>query len=540
MKSPAMGEALKPLHRLEKAARKAHAEALAEHARDLDLSSSRSKRLATRRERRSRRLPASLPDICRTRSPKARRYVVNDTTYEALGEIMADNPNGVLAFRDELVSLLKGLDREEQSRRGIFPDRVERNSSYTFDRIIRGKTQIEGPASRCSDRRTGPARGIRAARGFGGAGDDGLIQRFGHRLAGPKRRLERMRPLTEHGRAGGRMATFDRLDGSTRKPSGRARPNRAVAVPALDDAQGKLAVTSRTRKTHPRGRNCAGAGKPSRQISQARSGARAHQPPCRWRSGANRRKRRSRALWRSRNTSKRTRAAPTAPDRERGRDGETGPGSHPQGRPSRRLRGERHSAQGMVRADRKRGNQGRARTARRLRLDCAGEDGNPGQAAHHVRDQSEGAPMTRYLAPLKASSPKTPLPDKLTKLTKGLLSVLSVTRIGVSLDEGHRGTGGPRRSRSARLSRRLGAAQSSNAAARVGRLLAAHPRRRRTLPRRLRKRSGQSGWTPGELFDPGDGLVWRLAGEHVRAIGADRAWSSDRSIVLRLQTRGFR
>ena len=33
---------------------------------------------------------------------------------------------------------------------------------------------------------------------------------------------------------------------------------------------------------------------------------------------------------------------------------------------------------------------------------------------------------------------------------------------------------------------------------------------------------------------------WGLAREHVRAIGADRAWLSDHSIVLRLQTRGFR
>jgi len=36
-----------------------------------------------------------------------RRYVTNDTTYEKLGEILAQNPNGVLAHRDELVSLLK-------------------------------------------------------------------------------------------------------------------------------------------------------------------------------------------------------------------------------------------------------------------------------------------------------------------------------------------------------------------------------------------------------------------------------------------------
>jgi hypothetical protein len=55
--------------------------------------------------------------------PKAPRYVVNDATYEALGVILADNPNGTLAFRDELVSLLKTLDREEHiAARGFLPD----------------------------------------------------------------------------------------------------------------------------------------------------------------------------------------------------------------------------------------------------------------------------------------------------------------------------------------------------------------------------------------------------------------------------------
>jgi hypothetical protein len=74
----------------------------------------------------------------------ARRYVVNDATYEALGVILADNPNGTLAFRDELVSLLKYLDREEQvSARGFFLTARNGTSGYTFDRIIRGKTHIE-------------------------------------------------------------------------------------------------------------------------------------------------------------------------------------------------------------------------------------------------------------------------------------------------------------------------------------------------------------------------------------------------------------
>jgi hypothetical protein len=50
----------------------------------------------------------------------AQRYMVNDTTYEALGEILA-HPNGVPAFRDELVSLLKYLDNENNaSARGFF------------------------------------------------------------------------------------------------------------------------------------------------------------------------------------------------------------------------------------------------------------------------------------------------------------------------------------------------------------------------------------------------------------------------------------
>src|ERR1700681_1474629 len=76
--------------------------------------------------------------------PKARRYVVNDATYEALGVILADNPNGTLAFRDELVSLLKTLDREEYvAARGVFLTAWNGTSGYTFDRIIRGTTYIE-------------------------------------------------------------------------------------------------------------------------------------------------------------------------------------------------------------------------------------------------------------------------------------------------------------------------------------------------------------------------------------------------------------
>jgi hypothetical protein len=56
----------------------------------------------------------------------------------------SNNLNGTLAFHDELISLFKNLDREEQvSACGFFLTAWNGTSGYTFDRIVRGKTQIE-------------------------------------------------------------------------------------------------------------------------------------------------------------------------------------------------------------------------------------------------------------------------------------------------------------------------------------------------------------------------------------------------------------
>jgi putative DNA primase/helicase len=126
--------------------------------------------------------PADLPaDLIAPEPPKAKRYVVNDTTYEALGEILADNPNGVLAFRDELVSLLKGLDREEQAAaRGFFLTAWNGTTGYAFDRIIRGKTHIEAAClSLLGSTQPGRIADYVRRAVSGGASDDGLIQRFG-------------------------------------------------------------------------------------------------------------------------------------------------------------------------------------------------------------------------------------------------------------------------------------------------------------------------------------------------------------------------
>jgi hypothetical protein len=183
MKSPAMGEALKPLYRLEANARKdyeaeratfAKQAAIYKLARDEAASSAR-KMLRNGQD------ASSAFDIDEPAEPKAKRYIVNDTSYEALGEILADNPNGVLAFRDELVSLLKALDREENAAaRGFFLTAWNGTSGYSFDRIARGRTHIEAVClSLLGSTQPGRIAEYMRRAIAGGAGDDGLIQRFG-------------------------------------------------------------------------------------------------------------------------------------------------------------------------------------------------------------------------------------------------------------------------------------------------------------------------------------------------------------------------
>ena len=145
MKSPAMGEALKPLNWLDAKAREGHSVQLRAHASAVEL---HKLKVDVARDGARRALKEGLEtspfSVAEPASPKAKRYVVNDTTYEKLGEILFDNPNGVLAFRDEIVSLLKTLDREEFcAARGFFLAGWNGTAGYTFDRIIRGTRHID-------------------------------------------------------------------------------------------------------------------------------------------------------------------------------------------------------------------------------------------------------------------------------------------------------------------------------------------------------------------------------------------------------------
>jgi putative DNA primase/helicase len=101
MKSPALGEVLKPLHRLEATEREQWKQTHDEWAMDSKLAELTTKaneqqagKLAVKDKAKARALlvPVETPA-----EPQARRYVVNDSTVEALGEILEANTWGLLS-----------------------------------------------------------------------------------------------------------------------------------------------------------------------------------------------------------------------------------------------------------------------------------------------------------------------------------------------------------------------------------------------------------------------------------------------------------
>lgn len=85
-----------------------------------------------------------------------------------------------MVFRDELVSLLKTLDNEENAAaRGFYLTAWDGKSGYTFDRIMRGQTSIEAAClSLVGSTQPGKLAAYVGRALGGGDGDDGMMQRF--------------------------------------------------------------------------------------------------------------------------------------------------------------------------------------------------------------------------------------------------------------------------------------------------------------------------------------------------------------------------
>jgi putative DNA primase/helicase len=187
LKSPAMEEALWPLKQLSAKAEDAFNKTRFAY----DVAANVAKLRAQENMKKATKLlqndpTADISDLIKsekeTPEPTLRRYIANDTNVASLGVLLQQNPNGLMVFRDELVSLLDHLDQEENaSERGFYLTAWAGNSSYTFDRIGRGlHLHIEGLClSMLGSTQPGRISQYLSRAVRGGRGDDGLIQRFG-------------------------------------------------------------------------------------------------------------------------------------------------------------------------------------------------------------------------------------------------------------------------------------------------------------------------------------------------------------------------
>jgi hypothetical protein len=181
LKTPTLQAIMQPLNAIQADWRRAHADRMKEYARareefDLRLTAWKEAfKAATKAERNPPVRPADEPE-----EPKLRRLIVNDATFEALHQTMADNPAGILAVRDELPGWWQELDKPgREGERAFCLQAWNGDTGHTIDRIGRGTIHV--PAC-CMSFIGGiqPARlrSYLAEALKDGPGNDGLIQRF--------------------------------------------------------------------------------------------------------------------------------------------------------------------------------------------------------------------------------------------------------------------------------------------------------------------------------------------------------------------------
>jgi len=184
MKSAVMGAALKPLHELEKELSAAYAEALEVHQLDTELAEDLLKEAKKKAREiyskdREKAIQTYQDAEFTDPPPTLHRYEVNDVTIEKLGELMRDNPTGLLLVRDELSGWFAKMVQEDyQGDRAFYLECFEGLNRFIWDRIGRGTIEIEN----CVLSIVGGIQPSKIApvirNAIQGTVDDGLIQRF--------------------------------------------------------------------------------------------------------------------------------------------------------------------------------------------------------------------------------------------------------------------------------------------------------------------------------------------------------------------------
>lgn len=183
LKSPAVREALAPLRRMEAKAAEAFIFADVDHAAAMTLNKIETKAAERAAEKAAKQgdragALAGLANVETPATPKRQRFITSDATAEKLHDLCADNPNGLLVERDELVALLRDLDNEEKvAARALYMTGWSGMGSHTMDRIGRGT--VHAPAVCISLIGTiQPARLSQYLARSLKSNDDGMVQRL--------------------------------------------------------------------------------------------------------------------------------------------------------------------------------------------------------------------------------------------------------------------------------------------------------------------------------------------------------------------------
>ena len=112
--------------------------------------------------------------------PTKRRYYTSDSTGAKLGDLLVNNPLGLMVFRDELGGLLSKLDHADNAEeRGFYLEGFGGKAGYAIDRMERGELWVPNVCLSVlggiqPDKLAGYMN-----RAFRQGGNDGLLQRFG-------------------------------------------------------------------------------------------------------------------------------------------------------------------------------------------------------------------------------------------------------------------------------------------------------------------------------------------------------------------------
>ncbi len=163
-KTPAINAAFKPLDRLAAVAREEYDKAMKEHqgremkhealkeAYEAQIKSAAKKSVKPRDEGKTGEgdeLDGFIQEYQKSfelqdlKTPAMRRYKTNDGSIEKIGEILRDNPAGLLVLRDELVGLLASWERAgHEEDRAFYLEAWNGMNSHDVDRIGRGSIRV--------------------------------------------------------------------------------------------------------------------------------------------------------------------------------------------------------------------------------------------------------------------------------------------------------------------------------------------------------------------------------------------------------------